>query len=281
MGTVSSQPHVFSAVNRCIYCFRNSHEVGKALTDEHIIASGLNGNSILPKSSCPDCNVVTGEIERKFLQGSAWPIRTLLTFKSGHKRERPRGFELFITRGGKRESIWMPLDEYPVILPMPVFAPTPSGVTGPTHPDELFPRQIVMITLGTAHASELLLQIKQKYNADQVELPPLDVGNFARMIAKSAYALAVANLGLENARGNGIAQAILDPTQDIGRFIGSGFGPVIEPEQVQHITQVQTFTRPSSQEHMVVVLMKLFANMPAPGYIVGWVTPSEAGQISN
>src|SRR6266496_5270409 len=233
----------YSPVDRCIYCFRDAHTAGHPLTKEHIIALGLNGNQVLPKSSCRNCNKITSKIEKTFLRGPAWPLRTKLAFKTRRESERPDSFELFVTRDGKRESIRVSLDEYPVILPMPVFAEMPPVVAGLTGSNGWFPRQIVMTGPGTVPASELLLQIKQKYNADHVELPPLDVGNFARMIVKSAYALAVAHLGLENVRGKDVAQAILDPCQDIGRFIGSGFNSVIEPEQAQHITQVKTFTR--------------------------------------
>lgn len=177
-----------------------------------------------------------------FLRGPAWPIRTKLAFKTNHGK-RPQGFELFITKDGKRELKWILLDEYPIILPMPVFAPMPPLVTGITESGTLFPNHLVMITSGTTPASELLLQIKQKYSADGVGLPSLDVPNFARMVVKSAYALAVAELGLDNVQGRRVAEAILSHNQDIGQYIGSGSAAPLQPEQAQHLTQVQKITR--------------------------------------
>lgn len=68
-----------------------------------------------------------------------------------------------------------------------------------------------------------------------------------------------------------IATAIIGHTQDIGQYIGSGFHLVIEPgETRQHTTRIQQYT-PSRGEVMPVVLLKLFAFMPLPAYVVAIV----------
>jgi hypothetical protein len=54
--------HTFAPVGYCIYCSQT-----EGLTDEHIIAYGLNGKWVLPKASCVFCR------EEKWLRFSVQP----------------------------------------------------------------------------------------------------------------------------------------------------------------------------------------------------------------
>ncbi|MGE0742901.1 MAG: HNH endonuclease [Hyphomonadaceae bacterium] len=73
-----------SPVDRCIYCLATD-----ALTDEHIIPVSLGGLLILPKASCPRCQVVTTRFEQAVARHMYWPLRLRLGIEGSRKRKKP------------------------------------------------------------------------------------------------------------------------------------------------------------------------------------------------
>lgn len=100
----------YQPVGKCIYC----GSTGKKLTDEHIIAFGLNANSILPDASCEDCNKITSNVEGKILRGLAWQMRTFLGFQTRRSKDVPNTFPLGLVKDGKEEIvlIWSKIKLY-------------------------------------------------------------------------------------------------------------------------------------------------------------------------
>lgn len=67
----------YSPVNCCIYCCKRVPDV--VLTDEHIIAQGLQGNLVLPVASCAgkgSCSEITGRFEQFYMRDSQDTMRT-------------------------------------------------------------------------------------------------------------------------------------------------------------------------------------------------------------
>lgn len=257
---VRQQRTSYAPVNRCIYCFRNERNRGVQLTKEHIIAKGLNGNSVLPRASCGDCAKTTSRIERAFLRGPAWPLRAFL--QTSTKKRFPEAFDLISWKAGCSERVRVPLQQYPLLLPMPVFQPIPQVVHG-EGPLGLVKGIVCDLGGGRERLDALRLQL----GADRLELPGLDVIAFCRLLAKSAYALCVAELGLSSVGETNLARAILSEDHDICRFIGSGGNSALTPELAWHSTQVMRFIRPEG-DACNVVLLKLFAQLVVPGYVV-------------
>jgi hypothetical protein len=253
---------VFAPVGECIYCGSKDD-----LTKEHIIAYGLNGNAILPKSSCKKCAKITGtDIEQKFMRGQARAVRAALGFQTGRKKEVPSTFPVVLHKCGKRQRVEVPLSDFPPILLLPVF-PAPGFMRG-QHGVGITSQETVAISLReNTSPTEVLQEIGRRYGADGIAIDRVDHQAFARLIAKSAYALAVAEYGLANIKEKYVVPAILGKADDLGTWVGSSPQP-LAPEQGEHITQVQTWKNPTTGQEIICVLIKLFAYFPAPGYLV-------------
>jgi hypothetical protein len=249
----------FTPVGECIYCGSKDQ-----LTNEHIIPYSLNGIAVLPLASCQKHATATSKFELSFARGPAWPMRAAFGFQSYGKKY-PQSFPLIMHKNGKKQSIEVPLAEFPIILQMPMFAALPAFLLGQ--------RGVPISSAGTVAVSlrpgksptDLLQEIGHRYGGEGIEVPRVSHKAFARLLAKSAYALAVAECGLANIRSKYVVPAILDEADDLGTWIGSS--PPLAAEQAGHTTQVQTRTGPTG-ESIIAVLMKFFANLPTPAYVV-------------
>lgn len=115
--------------------------------------------------------------------------------------------------------------------------------------------------------TQVLQEIRRKYGAEGIEVAAVDSKAFARLIAKSAYALAVAYHGLPNIKDKYVVPAILNNADDRGTWVGSSAQP-LAPDAGEHITQVRAFKNPTTGEEIICVLMKLFSYLPVPGYVI-------------
>src|SRR5829696_7402898 len=114
-------------VGQCIYC----HAVSDKLTTEHIIPLGLNGPWKLAEASCNTCAGITSGFERAVLKKTFDTMRTALDFPSRRKRYRPKQLPLSIERGGKAETVYLPVEDYPATIGMPHFE-APAYLDGRT-----------------------------------------------------------------------------------------------------------------------------------------------------
>ena len=108
---------VCDPVWECIYCGASSDNLGK----EHIVPFGLGGTFVLPRASCEDCGDVTGKVEQTILRGQMWNVRALRRIQSRHPDKMPTKGEPVVITGEGKEERQLPLNEYPVLLHMPVF----------------------------------------------------------------------------------------------------------------------------------------------------------------
>lgn len=182
----------------------------------------------------------------------------------------PKNFPIVLHKNGMRQQIEIPLSQFPVILQLPLF-PQPGFLTG-KHGIPVKSTGTVAVSLKeNASPTQVLQEIGRKYGAEGIEVPAIDPKAFARLIAKSAYASAVAYHGLSNIKDKYVVPAILNNADDdLGTWVGSSPQPLTS-EAGEHITQVKTFKNSTTGQEIICVLMKLFAYFPAPGY---WVIPA-------
>ncbi|WP_129447929.1 hypothetical protein [Methylibium sp. Pch-M] len=116
----------FPPANYCIYCGANHCR----LTDEHIIPLALNGNLILPKSSCDSCAKVTTRFELIIARDMYGPMRIANNFQTRRKKKRSADIEGSIVSETGEES---PMSFSPSLLPsiyMALDFPPPGILTG-------------------------------------------------------------------------------------------------------------------------------------------------------
>ncbi|ACY49020.1 hypothetical protein [Rhodothermus marinus] len=203
---------VYGPIGYCIYCGAKND-----LSDEHILPFGLSGTAKLLKSTCNKCAKITGMIEQDVLRGPLWAVRILLNLKSRTKhKEAPEKYPLSIIRKNKKEIVYLPLKEYPVLLHFPIFSPPgflqPENYSGGIHLEG-----VITISFGPS-IDEVMRKLKtSKIEIEQSHKPI----SFARMIAKIAYAMAAAENQLSLLKEVTVRSAILGETDDIGRWVGT------------------------------------------------------------
>ncbi len=248
-------------VGRCIYCSATDD-----LRREHIIPFGLcpfgpGKDAVLHKATCGRCARVTGDLERQILRGPMRDVRVLRRLRSRSRHAGARGTErLTIVRIGVREDVELPLDEYPILLTFPTFAPPAflsggscsginiAGVTttsfGP-RPDSVLKR------LG---GQQIVLHTETHY--------PIA---FARMLAKVGYAMAFAQAALARLDGPCLAlPAILGHTDDIGQWVGTATEPIRKYPSVLHRIALHE----DREKQLLLAQVQLFADSETPSY---WV----------
>ena len=244
----------YDPVGHCIYC-----GVKNNLSKEHILPFGLSGTAILPHSSCSNCAKVTGEQERRVLRGFMWDVRVYLGLKSRNKHENALSeYPLIIMRGGVQETVMLPLDEYPILLHFPIFAPpaflNPSGYT-----NGIRIRGIETVSFGPK-PTEVLSNLGASSISQNKYQKPV---SFARVIAKIAYAYAAAEGTLDKIKGNPLVlPAILGNTDDIGRWVGTLTYPISVFDGQLH----RILIHEDHQKGLLIGDVQLFSNSHTPRY---------------
>jgi len=203
---------VLGNVGKCIYCKKS----GVALSEEHIIPYGLNGNQVLLNASCSDCSKITSAFELDILRHTFMLPRKVFKMRSRHNHDDEIPAKLEI-EGKTVQSIKIPKDDAPIMFALPIFLP-PSvldnrpfqpGIqgTGEFQINEI--RGIAKEKLRKKHGGPSIVSFDIAYKPT----------NFARMLAKIAYGFAVANFGIDDIEDLGILSAIKGETDDIGKWV--------------------------------------------------------------
>lgn len=234
----------------CMYCGAD-----RDLQREHVIPLALNGDIVLPKSSCRECSRITMRFEGEVLRGELLPLRARLDLKTRHPESRPGTFPVRIERAGAESLVELPIEQHPVHVTFPHFEP-PGIISGRTHHGA----RIVGLTgirFGTPEgvvAQELAVD---RVHVDQ-RLRPVA---FARMIAKIAWGLATAR-GLHDRLERGLVQAFMHDPDAISRWVGTYTNQQSALPGVLHSVQF----RPDSRSSYLVADVRLFASAPTPCY---------------
>ncbi|MGH8605308.1 MAG: hypothetical protein ACREXR_21710, partial [Gammaproteobacteria bacterium] len=256
---------VYKAVGHCIYCGA-TEDLGK----EHILPFGLSGSAILPKSSCRSCASVTGSLEQDILRGSFWPVRVFRDLKSRSKhKDAPKHVPVSVVRNGERDVVLLNIDEAPILLPFPLFAP-PRHLSQAEPTPGISVSGFVTIRFGvdpetsgrTLDASEINITAEQKPCA------------FARMIAKIGYAFAYAEGAIADLEGEPyVLPAILGKRDEIGRWVGTLTKPLEAVPRLLHRVLIHY----DSEKSLLFAEVQLFSDSQTPcyGVVLGKLKPAK------
>ncbi len=256
----------YPRVGYCIYCGSTED-----LRREHIIPFGLGGTATLPEASCKNCERITGQFEGNVLRGSMWPARTLSGIRSRRPGDAPSTYPLTIVRNGVTKEVQLPVEEYPVLLPMPIFKP-PGYLTG-----EAQGTGINVIGIDTLCFENNPQDVGKRLGASEIKVSarrdkPTD---FARMLAKIGYSFTVATVGREKIKENYVVPMILGQDEHFGTWVGTIESGNIFPSLLHRLKITL-----QGEGNLIVTEVQLFAQAPGPTYgvVVGRI---EAGSIVN
>ena len=239
---------------KCIYC-----DSVQNLTTEHIVPFGLGGNLELPQASCTRCATETSKIERAILRGELRPVRVFRALQSRRKHKgAPSAYPLVIVRGGVQETVELPIERYPILVPFPDFAP-PRLAVGAESKSGIDVTGIATVSFGVDPAS-VLRELGATSIKPYVSTRP---AQFARMVAKIAYSMAAATGALSMIKGPSPSRDVILGTNDrIGDFIGTLTYPLEAHEGQLH----RIIVLPDKNIGQLVADVQLFSDSHAPRY---------------
>jgi len=243
-------------VGYCIYCGSTEE-----LSREHIIPFGLSGTAVIPKASCKACSKIINQFEQDVLRGPMWAVRILRRLKSRRKHsEAPKTYPLTVIRNGREEIINLPINQYPILLHFPIFAP-PAFLYQSNYKSGIKISGVVTISFGPRPEIVLTqlgaqkIKISQKYNFI----------SFARMLAKIAYCMAFAEGALKYIIGSSpVLPAILGKRDDIGRWVGTSNKPYTKDSNILHKVSIYR----NNEKGLLIGEVRLFADSETPTYEV-------------
>ena len=241
-------------IGKCIYCGSTDN-----LTDEHIVPHGLAGPWQLSSASCGECNKITSAFEGEVLRGFFHLVRTKLGLPTYHPRKRPQAFEFLLTKDGRESATTIPVADCPTLFMMPQFR-KPGCITKSPQGD------IPLITSMSLHGSGLE-RVKDRYNIDEISYNATLSTSFAKLLAKTAYGMTVAQYGLEAIDEAYVLPSILGQKHDVGRWVGceeSYRSPAELPPKERFLHRIDMSVR----ENEVGARVRLFANFQTPEYLV-------------
>jgi hypothetical protein len=244
----------YPAVGHCIYCPNPTTE----LTKEHIVALGLDGTAVLPRASCDDCREITSKVELSVLRGPLRAVRVLRQLRSRTKhRDAPKTASLTIERNGVTETVMLPLAEYPILIPFPIFPP-PRLLSGEDGVG-IGMHGIHMIRFGADPE-----EVGRRLGAQKISVPNHDQPvPFARMLGKIAYAYAFAEGQIAKLDGpSPILPSVLGRVDDIGRFVGTLTQPNRKYPGMLHRLSVAE----DRERGLLCCEIQLFADSETPSY---------------
>lgn len=236
-------------IGKCIYCGRTD----EPLSREHIIPQGLSGELTLTHASCGRCREITSRFEQDLLQNAFGPARVGLGLRTKRPDERPKHLPIHVRRGGNEIMIDVPVDEYPAIVALPIFAP-PAHISGQPYSSGVQLLNVSLARVWGPSLAEVHRKYGHEYTGIQLLYSPVA---FARAIAKIAYGFAVLKLGLERITDRYVLPAVLGEANDIGRWVGCDPGPPINPSTDLHAWSIG-LDQDQKEIHVLVRLFALF-----------------------
>lgn len=240
-------------VGECIYC----GYVGDDLSKEHAVPFGLNGPWTLLRASCSSCAIITSRFERDTLK-CLWPaIRTVLAMQTRRPEKRQKSIPLILESNGEKKTIDVPLTEFPLYLPMPLF--NPPGIIVGSLPTKSISEQLSFIHVAGPSFEEVGRYHDADFVGARLTFSPQD---FARTLAKIAFTAAVYTLGNAPFSNTPIRRVILGDDPCVGHWVGAWTGEVVNEAKGLHAMQIR------SSGSDIHVILRLFAQFGAPEYHV-------------
>ena len=189
----------------CMYCLAT----GVPRTEEHLIPQALGGRLTLRDAVCEPCRRLTGRLEHATLDREFVVPRTLLALK--RRRARGKGPSHLPAVAIANSDGPLTPDTFPRHFELPAFEPAEllSGVAR-TNAARAIDFVACRLNLGTPTRQAVALST-----------PLVDPHAYAHSIAKWAYALAVAQRGLDCCDTQAMRDLILGRRDDAFAFVGT------------------------------------------------------------
>ena len=199
------------------------------LTREHIVPHGLNGNLVLPESSCVKCAEVTSKVELSVLRDTFGMLREKHGIKSRKRTKRPpfeRSIEIL---GASSESFPLSASQLPSLIALPHWGSESLYWFPLLKQPELLDQVIFRQPEGEIE------QLSQLAYNRHFKLPKvaLDRQKFAAFFAKIALGFAYASFGGLPVKSD-LSQIVLMESSKFRHRIGSE----LEPSEGQYLWKV-------------------------------------------
>lgn len=240
-------------VGECIYCGATSTELGR----EHAVPYGLNGPWILLRASCTRCAGITHRFERDTLRGLHATIRAALAMQSRRPNRWQGMMPVVLESGGVQRTVHVRSEEYPLYLPAPLFPP--PGCLTAAAPSSHMTTELRFLHVAGPTFGEVAHQHGADFAGAHLSFAPSE---FARTLAKVAFAAAIYVLGLAPFANTPIRRVILGEDRCVGQWVGSWTGAAINEAKGLHSMKVLA----SGTD--IHVVLRLFSQFGAPEYLV-------------
>lgn len=234
-------------IGECIYCGSTFD-----LSDEHVVPYAINGPWTLLKASCGACRDITHRFERDVTRGLVSSIRAVFHMQTRRPKERPITLPLLVVVNGQDEFVQVPLDEYPVFLPI-IELPPPGVVAGRQQVPGIGPPVLDVLHLAGPAGPELMARYPHAEHVGARMTCTLE--DLGRTLAKIGFCAAVYTLGLAPFRNTPIRDVILGHDSSIGHWVGSWTGDEQNPPDRLHRVMVRAA---GTELHVIVRLFAQF-----------------------
>ena len=197
----------YAPLGRCLYCLATAGP----LTEEHLIPRALGGRLTLRDAVCESCRRLTGRAEQTTLDREFLVPKTLLALKRRRARGHgPSRLPAVLLAGDDAPST-LTADTFPRGFALPVFdrAGLLAGTEGAPLPTVV---DFVDCTLNLGTPTR---------HAVAATTPLTDARAYAWSVAKWAYALAVAERGIDGCDASAMRELMLGLRHDVFNFVGT------------------------------------------------------------
>jgi len=247
----SDPPKKYPAVNRCIYCDADN----VPLTDEHIIAEALGGNDILPKASCQDCQKFTTRAEAHCFGTMFKAVRERWKFPSKRKN-RPKVLKLKITNPDGTNFIReIPAIDHPASIL--IIGPPPPSLLRNEFPASCYEEFSIWIYGNEKRLNAVTSDLEGR----TINIASFHDVHFARMLAKTAHAFAVARRGYGSFKPL-LTNLIREKTNDYSNFIGANH--LLTQPRADSRIRMKLMDHKIDGKVYIVANIQLFASLGAP-----------------
>ena len=190
------------------------------------------------------------------LRTSLWAPRTHLKMMTKRPKERPTKFTSMAKVSGKDVNVNLPLEDHPTMLLFPRLGPPGILVSRPQEHADMRGMWVYRLNLNPASLS--------KYGIQSIASAVMNTHRFSQMLAKIAHSFAVARFGL-----HGFTPILLDHILHTGKcpwhFVGGRDG---DPTVSNALHEIEHEECETVAKRFLLVRVRLFANLGAPGYVV-------------
>lgn len=241
---------VHPSLGYCIYCYTTK---GK-LTDEHAFPDGMGGRHILKRASCQSCQEKINDAEQYCMRTLFGNVRGHLGIRSSKARKRPPvNPSVLVKKGDGIERIYRPIEELPLFVTLPVL-PLPFVLHNLPGPTEFKGQSWKYHRQAEGDLAGVTVQIE------------VDHDRFARMLAKIAHSIAVAELGASTFKHR-LPPIILGEQINYIEYVGGSLN-IEPPSAATHEISLYKIDRESDRKPFIMVEIRLFGSLLSPTYYV-------------